>query len=83
MEVLKVSKNEARTQLELATSWGRAFNQLFTEFKWLNAFARLNVIAAKKSIQRMQKNLLEVKDNVIEKLLLVKLKEYGYRFFTA
>ena len=31
----------------------------------------------------MQKNYLEVKDNIIDKLLLVRTKEIGARFFFA
>jgi hypothetical protein len=64
-----------RTQLERATSWSRAFKKIMTELKWLNAFARINTIACQKSLQRMAKNYLVIKDNVIEKYLLLKTKE--------
>lgn len=44
-EVFKKKQDSAKDRMEHATNWGRAFNQLNTELKWLNAFARINRIA--------------------------------------
>jgi hypothetical protein len=38
------SDSKTRTYLEYATNWGRAFNAIMTDLKWLNSFARLNTI---------------------------------------
>ena len=48
----------ARSELELATSWSRAFALIYTELKWLNAYSQLNRIAVRKSVARMAKNFL-------------------------
>jgi len=77
------SDRKARTQLEQATSWGRAFKTIMKELKWLNAFARLNKIACEKSLQRMAKNYLVIPDNIIEKQLLLRAKYLGNKFFHA
>lgn len=34
-----------KDELEYATNWRRAFIQLFTRLKWLNAYAQINYIA--------------------------------------
>lgn len=77
------SSSQSRTQLEHATNWGRAFTNLLTDLKWLNSYAKLNVVICQKSIQRMAKNYLEISDNVIEKQLLVRTKQIGHRFFQS
>ena len=77
------TEKESRTQLEYATSWSRAFTKILTDLKWINAFARLNVIACQKSLQRMAKTYLVVQDNIVDKYLLVKTKEWGERFYNS
>jgi len=67
--------------LELATSWSRAFQLIFTELKWLNAFSQLNRIAVQKSLLKLSKHILEIPDNVIDKKLTLKaLTEWGPSF---
>jgi hypothetical protein len=38
----------AKDELEYATNWSRAFNDIYTHLKWLNAFAKINNIALQK-----------------------------------
>jgi hypothetical protein len=71
----------ARSELELATSWSRAFQLIYTEVRWLAKFSQLNRIAVQKSIQKMQKSMLDIPDNVIEKkLMLLALTQWGPTF---
>jgi hypothetical protein len=39
------TENKVKDELEYATNWRRAFQNLFTKLKWLNAFAQINYIA--------------------------------------
>ncbi len=65
----------AQNEFERATSWGRSFGNFYSELKWLNAFASLNRIAMQHSVGRMSKNYLKIKDNLIDKQLLLRLKQ--------
>jgi hypothetical protein len=38
--------NRVKDELEYATNWRRAFTRIFTHFKWLNSYAKINYIAA-------------------------------------
>jgi len=42
----KRKHEQAKDELEYATNWRRAFHQIFTHLKWLNAYAKINYIAA-------------------------------------
>ena len=44
IDVKRLSK--VKDELEYATNWRRAFTNLYTHLKWLNAFAKINYIAA-------------------------------------
>lgn len=71
----------ARSELELATSWSRAFSLIYVELRWLNAFSQLNRIAVNKSIVRMANNYLQISDNVLDKRLMIKaMTQYGPTF---
>lgn len=61
------SQMNAKDELEYATNWRRAFNQIFTHLKWLNAFAKINYIAAYKILKKGMKTFFQVKDNIIDK----------------
>jgi len=39
------TETKVKDELEYATNWRRAFQNLFTKLKWLNAFAQINYIA--------------------------------------
>lgn len=71
-------ENNERTQIERATSWSRAFTNLYQEIKWLNAFAKINKIAVKQALDKLPKTMLETSDNVIEKKLLVLTKQRSF-----
>ena len=64
----------AKDEFERATSWGRAFSNYLSELRWLNAFALLNRVALKNALFRMQKNYLQIPDNLIDKQLLLRCK---------
>jgi len=71
-------QSNLKTKIEYATSWSRAFAQVFVEIKWLNAFAKINRIACEHTLHRMANIMLEVKDNVIEKKLLFLTSSYKF-----
>lgn len=37
--------SQVKDELEYATNWRRAFTNLYTHLKWLNAYAKINYIA--------------------------------------
>jgi hypothetical protein len=37
---------EIKDELEFATNWSRAFQKIYREIKWLNAYTIINEIAA-------------------------------------
>lgn len=37
--------DKIKDELEYATNWRRAFQNIFTRLKWLNAYAQINYIA--------------------------------------
>lgn len=37
--------SQVRDELEYATNWRRSFTNLYTNLKWLNAYAKINYIA--------------------------------------
>jgi hypothetical protein len=38
-------QNKAKDELEYATNWRRAFHNIYTHLRWLNAYAKINQIA--------------------------------------
>ncbi len=44
LDVQRLSR--VKDELEYATNWRRAFTNLYTHLKWLNAYAKINYIAA-------------------------------------
>jgi len=45
VDAQKITK--VKDELEYATNWRRAFNRIFTDLKWLNAYAEINEVALK------------------------------------
>lgn len=37
--------SQVKDELEYATNWRRAFTNLYTHLKWLNAYAKINYVA--------------------------------------
>ncbi|CDW91778.1 xenotropic and polytropic retrovirus receptor 1 [Stylonychia lemnae] len=72
-------QNRAKDELELATNWRRAFQDIYTNLKWLNAFTTINVVAIQKAIDKFMKSYFLIKDNIIDKKLLAYLdsKEFS------
>jgi len=60
-------------ELSIATNWKHAFEKVYTQIKWLNAFAIINNIAAQKIIKKWTKNTFIMKDNIADKNLLFHL----------
>ena len=54
-----------------------------TKLKWLNAFARLNIIACERTLKKMAKNYLVERHNFLEAQLLLRAKVIGTRFYHA
>lgn len=61
--------NKIKDELEYATNWRRAFHQLFTRLKWLNAYAQINYIAVQRSIKKFMKSYYAIEDNILDKKL--------------
>lgn len=61
---------EIKDELEFATNWSRAFQKIYREIKWLNAYTIINEIAAQKIIKKFKKEFLVAKDNIIDKNLI-------------
>ena len=57
-------------ELSIATNWKRAFEKVYTEIKWLNAYAIINQIAAQKILKKFLKECFELDDNIIDKNLV-------------
>ena len=56
--------------MSIATNWKRAFEKVYTQIKWLNAYAIINNIAAQKILKKFTKNTFNMKDNILDKNLL-------------
>lgn len=56
-----------KDELEYATNWRRAFCDLYTRMKWLNAYAKINFIAIFKIYKKFMKNYFVLKDNILDK----------------
>jgi len=41
-----IVQKKANDEFEFATDWSRNYVEIFTKLKWLNAYARINYIAA-------------------------------------
>lgn len=67
-----VSHHRAKDEIEYATNWRRSFHTIYMHCKWLNAYAKINYIAAFKIVKKFIKTHCELKDNVLDK----KLKAY-------
>ena len=61
---------EAKDELDFATNWSRAFQKVYREIKWLNAYTIINEIAAQKIIKKFTKEFFVTKDNIIDKNLI-------------
>lgn len=48
--------DEDQDELREATNWKRAFEKIYTQIKWLNAYAIINQIAAQKILKKFTKN---------------------------
>lgn len=59
--------NRAKDELEFATNWTRVFIEIYQKLKWLNSFATINELAAKKILKKFMKVHFEMKDNVVNK----------------
>ncbi len=46
--VQQKKQSEVKDEIEYAINWRRAFNDIYTKLKWLNAFAKINHIALQK-----------------------------------
>lgn len=66
-KVFAQTTKKVKDELEYATNWQRAFLNLFTRLKWLNAFAQINYIALQKSLKKFMKAYFVLEDNVIDK----------------
>lgn len=66
-------------ELDFAANWDRAFIKIYTDIKWLNAFAVINEVATFKIIKRLTKAQFKNRDNVINKNLarIVKEKQFS------
>jgi len=67
--------------LEFATNWRRVFMEMYTQLKWLNAYAVINELAMQKIVKKFMKEHFDLKDNVIDKNLtaFIKSKEFAKR----
>ena len=63
-------ETQAKDEIEYATNWNRAFNQIFREIKWLNAYAISNEIASNKILNKFMKTQFVQKDNIVDKCLV-------------
>jgi hypothetical protein len=45
-----IEQKKANDEFEFATDWSRNYVEIFTKLRWLNAYARINYIAAQKSL---------------------------------
>jgi hypothetical protein len=63
--------SQVKDELEYATNWRRAFTNLYTHLKWLNAYAKINNIALLKIQKKFMKTFFQLKDNVLDKKLAI------------
>lgn len=61
-----------------ATDWKRAFKIHSQFIKWLNAFGIINEIASTKILKKFMKNHFEMKDNLIDKMINVHIRQYQF-----
>jgi len=55
--------------------------EMYTQLKWLNAYAVINELAMQKIVKKFMKEHFDLKDNVIDKNLtaFIKSKEFAKR----
>ena len=60
-----------------ATSWNRAFHDLFTRLSWLNGFSDINKLASEKILKKFKKVFFHKDQNnpLVDKLLEVMLDD--------
>ena len=65
---------ESRDEFEYATNWVRAYQRLYRELKWLNAYAVINEIAALRIMKKFIKYSFKQPDNIVDKNIQLFLK---------
>ena len=65
-------------EIEFATNWVRAFQKIYTELKWLNAFAIINSIAVQKILKKFMKVHFQMSDNIVDKNIQLKMQSYEF-----
>ena len=53
-----VTVGNERDDFDYATSWKRAFQQIYLKYSWLNSFAQINQIAIERILQEISSQLL-------------------------
>jgi len=66
--------SKAKDEFQIATNWRRIFSDLYRKMKWLNAYAEINMMAIKKIMQEFMEVHFDLKDNVINKNIMNKVK---------
>ena len=67
MDKTKDLMGETRDELDYATNWVRAYQRLYRDIQWLNAYATINEIAALKILNKFCETFFELDDNVVDK----------------
>ena len=70
-----------KDELELATSWNRAFITIYTRLRWLQGFSQINLIGIKKLIKRVRKYLhtrTDIEDHIAKISDFVLEKEFTH-----
>jgi len=73
-----IEQKKVNDEFEFATDWSRNYVEIFTKLRWLNAYARINYIAAQKSLQKFMKSYFMISDNVLDKKLMKFLNEQTF-----
>ena len=76
VEGQKITK--VKDELEYATNWRRAFTNLYTHLKWLNAYSKINNIALLKIQKKFMKTFFCLKDNILDKKLAIVIKSQTF-----
>ena len=74
-DVRQSKHDEVKDELEYAINWQRAFNQIYRDIKWCNAYACLNELACQKVLKEFMDSHFMFSDNVIDKSLQNILKQ--------
>ena len=59
----------ARDEFDKMIDWGRDLTDIWTQLKWLQAFALINRKATKNCMEKFMKNFFKVTDNTFDKQL--------------